>query len=93
MPICATICSMARTRSISSPAATFIGQEQYINFVESAFHRPVAQFETEVKADIELQRLQALVTGGVSVSDSAVRAQYLQTGTKVKFDYAVISGC
>jgi peptidyl-prolyl cis-trans isomerase D len=74
------------------PGGTFIGQEQYINFVESAFHLPVTQFETEVKSDIELQRLQALVTGGVSVSDNAVRAQYLQSGTKVKFDYAVISG-
>jgi peptidyl-prolyl cis-trans isomerase D len=74
------------------PNGTFIGQDQYVNFVESAFRLPVAQFETEVKSDIELQRLQALVTGGVSVADSAVRAQYLQTGTKVKFDYAVISG-
>jgi peptidyl-prolyl cis-trans isomerase D len=74
------------------PGGTFIGQDQYVNFVESAFRLPVAQFETEVKSDIELQRLQALVTGGVSVADSAVRAQYLQTGTKVKFDYAVISG-
>ena len=73
------------------PGGTFIGQEQYINFVESAFHLPVTQFESEVKADLELQRLQALVTGGVSVSDSAVRAQYLQSGTKVKFDYAAIS--
>jgi peptidyl-prolyl cis-trans isomerase D len=74
------------------PNGTFIGNDQYINFVESAFRLPIAQFETEVKSDIELQRLQALVTGGVSVADSAVRAQYLQTGTKVKFDYAVISG-
>jgi peptidyl-prolyl cis-trans isomerase D len=74
------------------PAGNFIGQEQYIDFIESMFHLPVTQFESEVKADIELQRLQALVTGGVSVSDSAVRAEYLQTGTKVKFDYAVISG-
>ena len=74
------------------PNGTFIGQDQYVNFVESAFRLPVTKFETEVKSDIELQRLQALVTGGVSVSDSAVRAQYLQTGTKVKFDYAVISG-
>jgi peptidyl-prolyl cis-trans isomerase D len=74
------------------PGGKFIGQDQYVNFVESAFHLPVTQFETEVKSDIELQRLQALVTGGVSVADSAVRAQYLQTGTKVKFDYAVISG-
>ena len=74
------------------PGGTFIGREQYINFVESAFHLPVTQFETEVKSDLELQRLQALVTGGVSISNSAVRAQYLQSGTKVKFDYAVISG-
>jgi peptidyl-prolyl cis-trans isomerase D len=74
------------------PGGTFIGREQYINFVESAFHRPIVEFETELKSDLELQRLQALVTGGVSVSNSAVRAQYLQTGTKVKFDYAVISG-
>ena len=74
------------------PGGTFVGQDQYISFVESAFRVPVTKFETEVKSDIELQRLQALVTGGVSVSDSAVRAQYLQTGTKVKFDYAVISG-
>jgi peptidyl-prolyl cis-trans isomerase D len=74
------------------PGGKFIGQEQYINFVDSAFHRPYLEFEKELKSDLELQRLQALVTGGVSVSDSAVRAQYLQTGTKVKFDYAVISG-
>lgn len=73
------------------PNGKFIGQEQYINFIESAFRLPIAQFETEVKQDLELQRLQALVTGGVTVSDAAVRAQYLQTGTKVKFDYAVIS--
>ena len=74
------------------PGGKFVGQDQYINFVESAFHLPIVEFETELKSDLELQRLQALVTGGVSVSDSAVRAQYLQTGTKVKFDYAVISG-
>jgi peptidyl-prolyl cis-trans isomerase D len=74
------------------PGGKYIGDDQYTNFVESAFHLPKLQFETEVKGEIELQRLQALVTGGVSVSDSAVRAQYLQSGTKVKFDYAVISG-
>jgi peptidyl-prolyl cis-trans isomerase D len=74
------------------PGGKFIGDDQYTNFVQSAFRLPVAQFQDELKEDIELQRLQALVTGGVSVADSAVRAQYLQTGTKVKFDYAVISG-
>ncbi len=73
------------------PGGVFIGEDQYISFVESAFRLPVTKFESEVKSDMELQRLQALVTGGVSVSDSAVRAQYLQSGTKVSFDYAVIS--
>jgi peptidyl-prolyl cis-trans isomerase D len=72
------------------PDGKFIGQDQYINFVESAFHLPVTDFENEVKSELEIQRLQALVTGGVSVSDSAVRASYLSSGTKVKFDYAVI---
>jgi peptidyl-prolyl cis-trans isomerase D len=73
------------------PDGKFIGQDKYINFVESAFRLPVDQFETEVKSDLELQRLQAMVTGGVTVSDAAVRADYMQSGTKVKFDYAVIS--
>src|ERR1700723_2453433 len=40
---------------------------------------------------MELNRLQALITGGVSVSDAAVREAYRTQGTKVKFDYAVIS--
>ncbi|MGC9199569.1 MAG: peptidyl-prolyl cis-trans isomerase [Acidobacteriaceae bacterium] len=73
------------------PDGKFIGQDQYINFVESAFHLPVTEFEDEVKSELEIQRLQALVTGGVSVSDSAVRASYVSSGTKVKFNYAVIS--
>ena len=40
---------------------------------------------------MELQRLQALVTGGVTVSDAAVQEAYRVQGTKVKFDYAVVS--
>ena len=53
--------------------------------------RRVASFEEQVKEDMELQRLQALITGGVTVSDAAVREAYLVQGTKVKFDYAVVS--
>jgi len=82
-----------RTGTLSQylfPGGKFIGQDQYINFVQQYFGISVADFETEVKSDLELQRLQSLVTGGVTVSDSAVRADYMQQGTKVKFDYAVI---
>ncbi len=73
------------------PNGNFIGDQQYMNFVEQFFGLGVTQFETEVKQDLELQRLESLVSGGVTISDNAVRTAYLQQGEKVKFSYAVIS--
>ncbi len=73
------------------PGGKFIGDQGYMNFVEQFFGVGVAQFEKEVKEDLELQRLQSLVTGSVTVSDNAVRTAYLQQGQKVKFNYAVLS--
>ena len=73
------------------PNGKFIGDEGYMNFVQSAFQISRSDFESQVKSDMEISRLQALITGGASVSDKAVREAYMADGTKVKFDYAVIS--
>ena len=73
------------------PGGQYIGDDAYMNFVQSAFQTSRAEFESQVKSDMELNRLQALITGGVTVSDNAVREAYKVQGTKVKFDYAVIS--
>jgi peptidyl-prolyl cis-trans isomerase D len=75
------------------PNGKFIGTDGYINFIQMAIgqEETIASFEDQVKQDMELQRLQALITGGVTVSDDAVRQAYLLQGTKVKFDYAVVS--
>ena len=73
------------------PNGTYVGDDAYINFVQSAFQTSRSDFESQVKSDMELNRLQALITGGVTVSDNAVRDAYRAQGTKVKFDYAVIS--
>src|SRR3984957_8216164 len=73
------------------PNGTYIGDDAYMNFVQSAFGTNRGDFESQVKADMELNRLQALITGGVTVSDNAVREAYKVDGTKVKFDYAVVS--
>ncbi len=73
------------------PNGTYIGDDAYINFVQSAFQTSRSDFETQVKNDMELNRLQALITGGVTVADNDVRDAYRVQGTKVKFDYAVIS--
>lgn len=75
------------------PNGQYIGDEAYINFVSNAFGNQLsrADFESQVKSDMELNRLQALITGGVTVSDEAVREAVKTDGTKVKFDYAVVS--
>jgi peptidyl-prolyl cis-trans isomerase D len=75
------------------PNGNYIGDDAYINFVSSAFGNQLsrAEFESQVKSDMELNRLQALITGGVTVSDAAVRDAYKVQGTKVKFDYVVIN--
>lgn len=72
------------------PGGKFIGQDKYVDFVER-FGLSVTDFESSLKMDLELQRLEALITSGVSVSDTAVRTEALKSGSKVKFDYAVLS--
>jgi peptidyl-prolyl cis-trans isomerase D len=73
------------------PGGVFIGEDKYGDFVQTYFHTSIQDFETQVKKEIEINRLQAMVTGGVTVSDQEVRDAYRQQGTKIKFDYAVIN--
>ena len=93
MRICAANCGPGHLLSICFRMGNYIGDDAYIDFVPSAFGNQLsrAEFESQVKSDMELNRLQALITGGVTVSDKAVRDAYKTDGTKVKFDYVVIS--
>jgi peptidyl-prolyl cis-trans isomerase D len=73
------------------PNGKFIGQDQYASLISSRFDMSVADFEESVRHDITIQRLRAYVTAGLSVSEKEARDQYLKNGTKIKFEYAVIS--
>ena len=73
------------------PGGQFIGEDRYADFVQNYFHTSIQDFETQVKKEIEINRLEAMVTGGITVSDQEVRDDYRQQGTKIKFDYAVIN--
>ncbi len=73
------------------PGGQFIGEDKYADFVQNYFHTSIQDFETQVKKEIEISRLQAMVTGGITVSDQDVRDAYRDQGTKIKFDYAVIN--
>jgi peptidyl-prolyl cis-trans isomerase D len=73
------------------PGGKFIGDDQYAALVANRFNMSVPEFEEDVRTDIAIRRLQALITGGVTVSDKEVRDSYLKNNIKIKFDYAVIS--
>ena len=73
------------------PGGKFIGEEQYTALVANRFNMSVPEFEEDVKQDIVIRRLQALITGGVTVGEKEVRDDYTKSAIKIKFDYAVIS--
>jgi peptidyl-prolyl cis-trans isomerase D len=73
------------------PKGQFIGDDQYADFIDNRFHMSVADFEQEIKDQIAIDRLRALITAGVSVGDQEVRDSYRKDSVKIKFDYAVIS--
>jgi peptidyl-prolyl cis-trans isomerase D len=73
------------------PGGKFIGEDQYAAMIANRFNLSVAEFEDDVKDDIVIRRLEAFITGGVSVGDQQVRDDYRKGAIKIKFDYAVIS--
>jgi peptidyl-prolyl cis-trans isomerase D len=73
------------------PKGQYIGSDRYAAFVANQFNLSVAEFESEVKQDIAVRRLEALITAGVTVGDQEVRDSYRKENIKIKFDYAVIA--
>ncbi len=73
------------------PNGQFIGQDAYANMVATRWNMSVPQFEGEIKTEIAIRRLEALITAPVTVSEQAVRAAYMKQNLKIKFDYAVLS--
>ena len=74
------------------PKGQFIGQDRYADFVDQQLHMSTANFEKQIGTELEITRLEALITGGVFVSDKDATDNYRRDNTKVKFDYAVLNG-
>ncbi len=73
------------------PQGKFIGEHRYEDFVQNEFGLSRGDFETQLKEEMLVNRMQAMVAGGQTVSDSEVRDAYLKQATKVKFQYAVLN--
>ena len=74
------------------PKGQFIGQDKYADWVDQQLHMSTANFEKQIGTELEISRLEALITGGVFVSDKDAADNYRRDNTKVKFDYAVLNG-
>src|SRR5580658_4588284 len=78
-----------RYAGIFFPGGNFIGQAEYEGMLQQHNLTP-ATFEDSVGKDIVITKLQTLITSGASVSDAAIRQEFIKQNTKVKFDYAVL---
>jgi len=79
------------TGQVLYPGGNFIGYDAYRQLIDERLHESVDQFEDEIKDEVTISRLRALITSGITVSDQEVRESYRKKNIEIKFDYAVIS--
>ena len=75
--------------SVFFPGGTFIGEAEYQGLLQQHNLTPT-MFEDSVSKEIVIDKIRAMITGGASVSDAAIRQQFTKENTKVKFDYALL---
>jgi peptidyl-prolyl cis-trans isomerase D len=73
------------------PNGKYIGDDAYASLIQTNFGISRQDFEKQLKKEIQVNRLREMVTGSATVSDAEVRDAYRQQGTKVKFEYAILS--
>ena len=73
------------------PNGQYIGDSKYASLVQDNFGISTQDFEKQLTKEIQFNRLRQFVTGGVSVSKREIEDSYSQQGTKIKFEYAVLS--
>lgn len=71
------------------PGGTFIGEAEYQALLQQHNLTPTT-FEDSVGKEILITKLQALITGGASVGNAAIRQEFDKQNVKVKFEYAVL---
>lgn len=73
------------------PSGTFVGEDQYEQWVSNTFHMSVNEFESLVKEQLLIDKLLSMIENGVTVPMSDLQQAYQEQNTKVKFDYAVLN--
>ena len=69
---------------------TFVGQDAYSLQVQMRFQMTVDEFEELVRDSMLLEKVQALVTSGVTATPDEVRAEFRRKNEKIKMDYVLV---
>jgi peptidyl-prolyl cis-trans isomerase D len=80
-----------QTGEVIFPGGKYIGDKAYAQLVNDRLNLSVPDFESNIKHQITIHRLQDLETAGINVGDQEVRDTYRKDNIKIKFDYAVLS--
>ena len=71
------------------PKGQFIGMAAYQNIVSQQLGETTQEFEDQVRQSLLLQKIQAVVSDGVSVTPAEVHEAYEQLNMKAKIQYVV----
>ena len=70
---------------------TFVGIDQYQSVVQARFRMTVPEFEELIRQSIVQDKIQQLVTSGVTVTPDQVKQEFQRKNEKVKLDYVVLN--
>ena len=70
---------------------TFVGFDQYNAAVQARFRMTVPEFEELIRQSIVQDKVQQLVTAGVTVTPEQLREEFQRKNEKVKLDYVVLN--
>ena len=73
------------------PNGQYVGDQQYMMFVNSQFNMTIPQFQDALRTSLLLKKLETAVEAPVSVSKGDLDQEFKTQNTKIKFDYAVIT--
>ena len=85
------VAEQLRQMPLFYPGGTFIGKDRYQELVEQRFGISVTEFEKQIKTDLLLEKVRALVTDGVEVTPAEVEREYKRRNEKIKVDFVVFS--
>ncbi|MHB8735395.1 MAG: peptidylprolyl isomerase [Terriglobales bacterium] len=72
------------------PNGQFVGQDRYAQFVSDQYQLSVPVYEQLLRDDLEVQKLQRIVTDGVRVTSAEVQQEFQRRNEKAKIDYVAL---